>query len=344
MMARLRDWIAVAAVAGAAGCGAADEGGASARFEPIEAPAETIAYAAAYDQLVAVAGQATVDRAAVGDVSAFVNSEATSPTAPGVFASVYYETGGLRAAVEGVRDRRPGRDANDQAGARIASAVATALTQASVSETPDGQRNSPRWYAAFAARRLDQALHLAVWGGLTERSAAGFDRALGYLMDASGEAHGLGRLIAAGDAACGTTYGAALRAALGEARPAFVAALESKGRLDSLDRLRIEAGDSPEYEAALVLADQALVAGLGTAFLALLNTEPFDAAAQAAAQGALEALVADLRLAGETTCGGEGSALDQIGRTLDAASPTDVDRDQVRCLVSQALVIESCGG
>lgn len=328
-----------------AGCsGGGDDGGAAARFEPIEGPADTVHYAAAGDALVALVATAGFKAETIGDVAAYVNSEATTPTAPGEFASLYYETGGLRAAVEGAQERRPDRTRNDQAGSRIAAQIATALTQGAVSATADGQRSSPRWYASFAARRLDQFMLLEVWDGLTERSAAGFDRALGYLIDGDGGRHGLGRIIDQGDQACGTAYFSALSGALADARPAFVAALEAKGELDPLDRLRIQEGDSPEYDAALILADKALVAGLGTAFLALMQAEPFDATAQAAAQGAFEALVADLQIAETPDCGGEGSVVDQIGRTLDAATPGEVDRARVQCLVAGALEINPCGG
>ena len=68
-----------------AGCsGGGDDGGAAARFEPIEGPADTVRYAAAGDALVALVATAGFKAETIGDVAAYVNSEATTPTAPTV--------------------------------------------------------------------------------------------------------------------------------------------------------------------------------------------------------------------------------------------------------------------
>jgi hypothetical protein len=326
-------------------CTPADsDGGSAGAFEPIDGPAKTISYAHAYDQLRALASGA-VTTATFGDAAAYISSDATSPTTPTELASLYYETDGLRAIVEGTTDTRPDRPERSDAGARAAQALATAFTLGGLSETPDGQRGSPQWHARTAVRRLDEFMLLRVSSDLAEHSAPGFDRALGYLIDADGAPTGLGKLIADADDVCGSAYFQVTADALGAAQGPFKDALQTLGLPDALDRLRINVGQSPEYDAALILADKALTQGLGTAFLALLE-QPMTSGVQAEALAAFEALAADVNLAGEHACITEplgANAVDEVFRALDAGNPADIDLPLVRCLVQQTLSISPCG-
>ncbi|MEZ4431981.1 MAG: hypothetical protein R3F65_06165 [bacterium] len=298
-------------------------------------PAPTLIYAAAIGALVALAEAEGFDAAAMGDPATYVASDATTPTAPAIFASVYYESADLAEALEGARDRRPGVMTDDGAGLGVASRVARAIQLGAVADTPDG-RGGAGWHALQAARRLDALTLYLGWRALDERSAAGFDRFLGLLWDPTGRPHGTGARLAAVDAACGTAHLEAIGDGLAAARDGFAATLETDGQLDPLDRLVIEPGDDPAYDAAITAAIDAVEAGLAAALLVELRADPFTARNQAAALALLDVLAADLRAAAP-------DALDALGRTLDSASPGEVDTAAAMQAVTDALGV-SCGG
>lgn len=296
-----------------------------------DAPAETLGYGAAIDALAALAADPGFDAAQMGDPGAYVNSEATTPS-DGTFASVYYESVDLAEALEGARDRRPGVEANDTAGLSIANRIATAIQIGAGSEG-DG-RGGPAWYANEAAYRLHALTLFDGWRALDERSAAGFDRFVGLLWAADGRPHGTGALLAAVDEQCGSDHLAQIGMGLAAVRDGFVASIEADGQLDPLDRLVIEEGDDPAYDAAIVEAIDQLEAGLGLAMLAALN-EPFTADDQAAALALLDVLGADIAAASQ-------QALDELGRNLDSQVPAEVELDRARQVLRGALPIGFC--
>ncbi|MEZ4464173.1 MAG: hypothetical protein R3F43_06570 [bacterium] len=171
---------------GGGGGGDAGPGGGGGALTPIEGPAETVGFAATYDRMGRVASVDGFANANIGDPAPYVNSEATTPTDDQALSSLYYETGGFADAIGRTRDRRPGVDKDDNVGDRIQQKVALALTLGFAAEGAASVRNGARWHAQLATRALDQYFLLAAWAGLAERSAAGFDRAVGVLWDASG--------------------------------------------------------------------------------------------------------------------------------------------------------------
>ena len=316
---------------GAGGSGGGGGGGES--VQPIDGEGRTAAYAQAYDQIQAVAATAS-STDDIGDPSPFVNSEAETPSEPSQLSSLYYESGDFSTRIEAVRDRRPGVQRNDNAGKKIAADVAKALQIGAVAAVPMG-RNSPRWYALQAARRLDEYFVLAAWNGLSERSAAGYDRALSTLFDTSGTPHGLGALIQAGDTACGTDHLDQIKQLLISVHDPLKTAIAEFGLPDSLDRLVITEGQSPEYDAAMEPILEQIEAGLATVFLASLSVEPFDAAGQAALQASSQAFAARLQeLSPETR--------DLMSVEFDRESPGDVDRAAVAAAFADALEVAPC--
>lgn len=304
-------------------------GGGGGSLTVIEGPGETIAFAAAYDRMGRVAGADGFAAANIGDPAPYVNSEATTPTDDQALSSLYYETGGLADAIGRVRDRRPGLDRDDNVGDRIQQKVALALTLGFAAEGPASVRNGARWHAQLATRVLDQYFLLAAWSGLAERSAAGFDRAVGVLWDEAGAPHGIGARIQAADTACGTTHLADIKATLAAIRGPFAAELEASGLPDPLGRLVIAEGALPDYDAAIDTVEGHLTAGLAVAFLKSMQSE-LDAPAQAAALAAYDALAARARASGV-----EG--IDRVSALLDTSNPSDVDTAEASRLVAEAL-------
>jgi hypothetical protein len=331
-------WLAVAL----AGCGSdAGSSGGSAGGGGLRlgtATPATVAYVAAYERLQALVDASPFGTQQLGDPAMYAMSTAMAPTHPDQVSSVYYETPGLADAVGKARDRRPTVARDDDAGQRLASAVATDLTVGfSADGTPDGQRGSPRGYARQAVRTLDAFLLLTAYAGLAERSADGFDRAVASLWDDDGTPRGIGAVIAGADAACGTHFLATAHDALAGARDPFAAALEKDGEPDALDRLVIEEGQSPEYDAAIATVEQALTQGLAEAFVRRLGDGgPLDANAQADLLGAYAALSA--RVAKKSA-----SADEDIGRRLDTANPAGVDTEAVGAAIRENLEVPPCG-
>lgn len=326
---------------GEGGGGDTDGGLADMQAPPVESSApdrieagaaSTLAYGAAIDALMGLAGNPAFSAAQMGDPAAYVNSEATAPT-DGTFASVYYESGDFAEALEGARDRRPGVDADDDAGLAIANRVATAIQIGAGSDGPG--RGGPTWYANEAAWRLHALTLFQGWRALDERSAAGFDRFVGLLWAADGRPHGTGAVLEAVDATCGTDHLDRIGDGLAAARDGFVAALDESGRLDPLDRLVIEEGDDPAYDEAIVEAIDELEHGLGHAMLVLLS-DPFTVEKQAAALAMLDVLGADIRASSQ-------QALDELGRNLDSQNPEDVELDRVQQVLRGALPLAFCG-
>lgn len=288
---------------------------------------KSLAYAISYDRMVSLARAPGFVQENVGDAAAYLGSGEVSPTRDDEMASLYYETGGFQQAVERATDKRAELD-DREAGGRIASKVATALTVGFAAEVASGRRGSARWHALTAARSLDYYFLLDVHKALAERSAAGYDRAWAMLW--RGDApHGLGARIVAADRACGTSILADVRAKFAAVREPFAAALEAHGLPDALDRLVIEPGQSPEYDAIIPEVDALLVRGLGTAMLLALQGEP-DANLQAEALAAYTALSPSVRLASSPADGSIGSA-------LDAMNPADIDLAGVRATLEAQL-------
>ncbi len=337
----MRRWAWALVLAGCGGGGGSDGGGGGGaggggglRFG--EAAPATARHAATYEALTTLTGADPFGAAEVGDPGAYAGSEATTPTAPQILSSVYFESDGLVAAVATLRDRRPTARHSDEAGKNITAAVLRDLTLAGGSETPDGQRGSARWYALRAVRALDEALLLFAWEGLAERSADGFDRAVASLWDDDGAPRGLGRVVAAADEACGTDHLGAARAALAGARDDFAAALEAHGLPDALQRVRIEAGQSPEYDAAIETAERELSQGLAVAFLVTLGDGgPIDANAQAELLGAYEALSA--RVAKR-----DREADDAIAAGLDQMQASGIDTEAIAAHIREHLEVGPC--
>lgn len=302
-----------------AGASAGDGGEPAGGWVGSETP-ETLTYAGAYEQMGRLARAPGLVKENLGDAAAYLQTGATTPTREDELASLYYETGGFAEAVSRARDTREGID-DREAGAGIASAVATALTIGFTSETPSGRRGSPRWHALTAARVLDYYLLLAVHQGLEERSAEGYDRAWAALWRGS-VPHGLGSTIVAADRACGTGYLEEAQAKLRSIREPLAAALEAHGLPDALDRLVIEEGDCPECDAAIPEVAPILVKGLGTAMLLALSAE-LDANVQAEALAAYRALSPSVRLA-------DGPSDGMVSSALDAMNPAEIDVAAVR--------------
>jgi hypothetical protein len=299
---------------------------------PIEGNAETLVFSATYDQMNALVDGAGFGGASFGDPTVFIASMATAPSEPGLLASLWYETDRLEDVVGRVRDRRTGLTADDNVGSRTTQRIGLALTLGP--EAMGDARGGARWQGQTVVRSLDQAFLLMAYSGLGERSAAGFDRTLGLLWSESGTPHGLGAVIAAADAACGTTHLADIAATLAAVRDPFVAELAASGLPDSLGRLVIEPGAVPEYDAAADTVEGHLTAGLGLAFLKLMDGD-IDAGTQAAALAAFEGIGARVRASGV-------AGVDGIGALLDASDAGSVDAGEVRRLVSEALGV-TCG-
>lgn len=310
------------------GMGGAGGGVAAGPPAPIEGGADTLAFTATIDRMRAVAEAPGIAKGNIGDPAMYVGSEATSPTDDTALASLYYESGDLEEAVGRLRDRRPQVEQDDGVGERIQNRIASALTIGWATDSTSG-RGGPRWHAIHVALSLDQYLMLAVYAGLAERSAAGFDRALGVLWDADGDPHGLGALIAKADAFCGTSTLDEVAAQLAAVRDPFMAELEATGLPDALGRRVIEEGALPAYEAAVEQVTIMTAEAMQRLFAAELTETEFDAARQARALMRY-ATVAPWLAANEV----EGAA--ELSAQLDAASPADVDIDAVLTVLRAA--------
>ncbi len=293
---------------------------------------DSAAWAAAFAQMVALARSPGFVKENVGDAAAYLASDATSPSREDELASLYYETEGFAAAVEGARDDREGV-ADLDAGGRVAADVARALTLGFGAESPAG-RGSARWHGLVAARSLDYALLMLFHRNLSLRTATGYDRARSLLLDGANRPTGLGRLVADADGVCGSTHLADLRADFDAVREPFAAALEEHGELDPLDRLAIEPGVSPEYDAAIDDLTARLVSALGTAMLAKL-TEEKTAAMQAEALASYGALRPSVALVSEDAAG-------QVGSLLDAAEASAIEVGAVRGILEDRLALDPC--
>lgn len=319
---------------GGGGGGDAGMAGPTAPARLGDAPASTLAHGAALGALSRIAGDPGFDAARMGDPAAYLAEGGDTPTDPAIFASVYYQSSGLATAVEGSRDRRPGIEDGDDAGSRIASRVATAIQLGAVAEGDPIARGGARWHALQSARRLDAYTLYAGWQALDERSAAGFDRFLGLLWTAGGSPQGTGARLAAIDAACGTDHLGAVAEALSGARGPFATALDEVGLLDPLDRRVIREGDSPEYDAAIVSAIEAVADGLAVGLVRSVRFG-FGRSSQAEALGALDVIAADLRAA-------DPMVLDMLGVALDSAEPDAIDREAAASAITGALGVDPC--
>ena len=322
------------------GCGGGGGGSAGAdaeaatqlAFEP-DAPPAVAAFAQAADTLLALARSASFDAAILGDPALYSGTDSTTPTQPGVMASVYFETAGLVPALEALRDRRAGVEADAGVGAAIASRVALDFTTGFASTGPADAFGGSTWAARRIGRSLDAYLVITATLGLEERSAAGWDRAVAALFDAQGAPHALGARIAEGDAHCGGDSLEGARAALAAVRGPFADALEALGRPDALDRLTIQAGDSPEYDAAVPVVVAHLDAGLVGAFVALLDAPGFDGRAQAEADALWTALSARARAL-------DPELDDAVTIALGQADAAGIDRAALRGAVLAAFGVD----
>ncbi|MGK0358495.1 MAG: hypothetical protein ACI9U2_000784 [Bradymonadia bacterium] len=316
------------------GMGGAGGGVSAGPPTPIEGSADTLAFAATIDRMRAVAEAPGIAKGNIGDPAVYVGSEATSPTDDTALSSLYYESGALEEAVGRLRDRRPQVDKDDSVGERIQNRIASALTIGWATDTPSG-RGGPRWHALHAALSLDQYLLLAVYTGLVERSASGFDRALGVLWDANGDPHGLGALIAKADAFCGTSTLNDVAAQLSSVRAPLIAELEASGLPDALGRRVIEEGALPAYETAVEQVTVMTAEAMQRLFAAELtetaagSNGQLDAARQARALMRY-AVVAPWLAANAV----EGAA--ELSAELDAANAADVDVDAVLTVLRAA--------
>jgi hypothetical protein len=318
-----------AGAGGTAGGGATGEGGAtggstggapSTAIPPIEPDTQptTPAHARAYDLMVALVDEEDFDVPALGDPALFAGSPATEPSAPGVLASLYFETAGLNADVQATRDTRQGIEADPERGKAIGQRFVQSLTLGAASEGSPEARGGAHFMGWRAVRALDAYLLLRAFDGFDERSGAGFDRAVGLLFDADGTPHGLGRRIAQADAACGTDALVSLKTALLDVRDPFATALEEKGEYDPLDRKVIGIGDSPAYDAFLLQVDTRLHQGLALAFLAGLKADETTPLAQAQALSTYEILSPKVFAQNP-----EGDAY--IGQQLDQSLASEID-------------------
>lgn len=303
-------------------------GGSGGAPTPIEGEADTLAFTAAVDAMRAVAEMEAVAKGSLGDPAVYQVSDATTPTDDTVIASLYFETAGLTDAIGRTRDRRPGVTADDDAGSKIQNRVVSALTIGWASDTPSG-RGGPRWHAVSAALALDHYLLLAVYRGLAERSAAGYDRALGVLWTADGAPHGLGRLIERADVFCGTSTLDEIASILGGVRADFMAELAASGLPDALGRLVIEEGALPAYDDAIVEVTRLTAEAMQRLMAAELTETDFDAARQARAL-ARNAMVQPWLAANAVP------DADRLGALLDASSPGEVDVDAVLAVLAAA--------
>ena len=286
-------------------------------------PPLTAAHALAYDAMDALSRRAGFATAELGDATTYNGTMAMGPSQPEVLASLYFETQRLADDVRGLRDRRPdivSAMATEDVGPSLAQTIVQGFTLGAVSTDPPTSRGGAQWYARNIVRTLDAYLLLGVVQGLSERSGAGFDRAVGLLFDEAGLPVGLGRLIAEADAACGTSVLTDVRSSLVDARPGFVSSLEEKGTLDPLDRRVIEEGDDPVYDALILSVDRELNAALARLFVATLRAEGFGSLEQSALLGAYAALSNRVLVA-------RTSADAVISQGLDQADPALVDRE-----------------
>jgi len=116
---------------------------------------------------------------------------------------------------------------------------------------------------------------------------------------------------------------------LSEVREPFAAALERDGLPGPLGPVEIEAGQSPEYDAAIDEVAALVVRGLGTALLLALSGE-MDSNVQAEALAAYRALSPSVRLASSPADG-------EIGSALDAMNPAEIDVASVRSKLEAQL-------
>lgn len=317
------------------GTGAGGTGGGG--LAPIEAEASpTLAEGAAFNAMAALAAREDFTAANLGNPSDFAATTATTPSHADQLASLYFETGGLGDAVQKVRDRRTGVTADDGAGARIAQGFVQDLTLGAVSADPPDTRGGAHAMGVHAVHTLDLFLLLRAQGGLEERSGAGFDRALGMLWAADGTPQGLGALIAAGDAGCGTHRLDDLRTAMTTVRDPFTAVLEEKGQLDALDRKVISAGDSPEFDAFMAQADRLMHEGVALFMLAHLKSPPLNSLDQATLRAAYGALTARVAVANADGDAYIGQQLDQNdAAAIDVAGTAD--QPGVRTILATAF-------
>lgn len=317
-----------AGAGGMSGMGGAGGGVQSGPPQPIDGAAPTLAITATIDRMRAVAEAPGIATGNLGDPAVYAGSEATTPSDDTALASLYYEGGDLEEAVGRVRDRRPQVARDDNVGSRIQNQIASALTIGWASEATSG-RGGPRWHALTAALALDHYLQLAVYAGLSERSAAGYDRALGVLWDANGQPHGLGQLIAQADAACGSSTLDDIAAELRAVREPFIAELENSGLPDALQRLVIEEGALPAYDMAINTVTRLTAEGMQRVFAAELQAGDFNTDLQA------RALVRNAAVAAWLAAH-EVEGADTLGAILDAADPADVDVPAVLAVLSAA--------
>ncbi|MFZ4735290.1 MAG: hypothetical protein ACOYM9_05065 [Bradymonadia bacterium] len=301
-------------------------------FDPANAPT-VVAHASAADRLLALARDDAFTNQTLGDAAAYSGNDATSPSAPDVMASVYFETEGLPTGVGAVRDRRAGVEKDDDAGSALAGRIALDFTTGFAATDAPNAYGGAAWAARRIARSLDAYLLLVASGGLEERSAAGWDRALGVLFDAEGGPVGLGRRIAEGDSHCGTQALETLRTTLRAVRGPFETALETLGKPDALDRLTIQPGESVEYDAALPTLMTALDAGLASAFVAALDAPEFDGRDQAEAEAIWSGLSARARAV-------DAEVDDAVTVGLGQADSGTIDRAALRAEVLRVFGLD----
>jgi hypothetical protein len=296
-------------------------------------PPAVVAHAAAADLLLTLARDEGFTNQTLGDPAAYSGNEATSPSSPDVMASVYFETEGLPTGVGAARDRRAGVEKDDAAGSALAGRIALDFTTGFAATEAPNAYGGAAWAARRIARSLDAYLLLVASGGLEERSAVGWDRALGVLFDPEGGAVGLGRRIAEGDSHCGTQSLETLRTTLRAVRGAFATALETLGRPDALDRLTIQPGESVEYDAALPTLMNALDVGLASAFVAALDAPDFDGRDQAEAEAIWSGLSARARVV-------DPDVDDAVTVGLGQADAQTVDRAALRAEVLRVFSLD----
>lgn len=199
----------------------------------------------AYEQIQAIRKGDSFTAADFGAGCDTWSGALTAPSDPTTMGSLYIETAGLSAKVEGRTDDHA-YNAGEAIGAEIHAAICDALTAGSaVADSVDKDAvHGIAWYGQVVDKSLQRFFYASVYHELLQGTRQTWDEGAGYYgMSLDGKsASGIAKTAESRDANCGTTY----------ARDIFDKLIEGR---DILDRALTQAGKSGNEEALGTLPD-----------------------------------------------------------------------------------------